>query len=443
MNAADERTFVLRTVQERGIGFVRLWFTDVLGQLKSFAIPAEELEEALEEGVGFDGSAVAGFARVQESDMLARPDTSTFQILPWRPDAPGVARMYCDVYRPDGEPFRGDPRGVLRRVMARASEMGFSCYAGPELEFFLFEDASTPTPLDDGSYFDLTPLDVGSDFRRRTITYLEGIGIPVKDSHHEVAASQHEVDLRHTDALTMADSIVTFRLVVKEVARELGVYATFMPKPLQGAWGSGMHTHLSLFEGDRNAFFDPTDEYGMSKTARSFIAGLLRHAREITAITNQWVNSYKRLVPGYEAPVHVTWGVQNRSALVRVPSTKPGKATASRVEYRAPDPACNPYLALALMLAAGLSGIEDDAELGPEALDHVHAMSSLEREAAGITSLPQSLDEALSAMERSPLVRGVLGEHLVEWFLVNKRAEWEEYRSYVTGLELERNLSRL
>ena len=276
-----------------------------------------------------------------------------------------------------------------------------------------------------------------------TITYLEGIGIPVKDSHHEVAASQHEVDLRHTDALTMADSIVTFRLVVKEVARELGVYATFMPKPLQGAWGSGMHTHLSLFEGDRNAFFDPTDEYGMSKTARSFIAGLLRHAREITAITNQWVNSYKRLVPGYEAPVHVTWGAQNRSALVRVPSTKPGKATASRVEYRAPDPACNPYLALALMLAAGLSGIEDDAELGPEALDRVHAMSSLEREAAGITSLPQSLDEALGAMERSPLVRGVLGEHLVEWFLVNKRAEWEEYRSYVTGLELERNLSRL
>jgi glutamine synthetase len=427
MNAADERAFVLRTVQERAIGFVRLWFTDVLGQLKSFAIPAEELDEALEEGVGFDGSAVAGFARVQESDMLARPDASTFQILPWRPESPGVARMYCDIYRPDGVPFEGDPRGVLRRTIARAGEMGFSCYAGPELEFFLFEDASTPTPLDDGSYFDLTPLDVGSDFRRRTITYLERIGIPVKDSHHEVAASQHEVDLRHTDALTMADSILTFRLVVKEVARELGVYATFMPKPLQGAWGSGMHTHLSLFEGDRNAFFDPTDDYGMSKTARSFIAGLLRHAREITAVTNQWVNSYKRLVPGYEAPVHVTWGVQNRSALVRVPSTKPGKAAASRVEYRAPDPACNPYLALALMFAAGLSGIEDDAELGPEALDHVHAMSSSERAAAGFLSLPQHLDEALGAMEQSALVRDVLGEHLVDRFLVNKREHYERW----------------
>jgi glutamine synthetase len=444
MNAVDERAFVLRTVQERGIGFVRLWFTDVLGQLKSFAIPAEELDEALEEGVGFDGSAVAGFARVQESDMLARPDASTFQILPWRPEAPGVARMYCDVFRPDGEPFAGDPRGVLRRVLDRASEMGFSCYAGPELEFFLFQDATPPpTPLDDGSYFDLTPLDVGSDFRRRTITYLERIGIPVKDSHHEVAASQHEVDLRHTDALAMADSIVTFRLVVKEVARELGVYATFMPKPIEGAWGSGMHTHLSLFEGDRNAFFDPTDAYGMSKTARAFTAGLLRHAREITAVTNQWVNSYKRLVPGYEAPVHVTWGVQNRSALVRVPLTKPGKAAASRIEYRAPDPACNPYLALALILAAGLAGVDDDAELGPEALDRVHEMTAAERRTAGIETLPQSLDQALEAMQESTFVRDVLGDHLVEWFLTNKRAEWDEYRAHVTPLELERNLSRL
>ena len=443
LEPADERDFVLRTVQEREIGFVRLWFADVLGFLKSFAIPAEELDQALEEGVGFDGSAVAGFARVQESDMVARPDPTTFQILPWRPSSPAVARMYCDVYRPDGEPFEGDPRGVLRRVMRHAADLGFSCYAGPELEFFLFADKTAPTPLDDGGYFDLTPLDVGSDFRRRAITYLEQMGIPVKDSHHEVAASQHEVDLRHTDAFTMADSIMTFRLIVKEVAQQLGIYATFMPKPIQGAWGSGMHTHLSLFEGERNAFFDATDPYGMSKVARSFAAGMLRHAPGITAITNQWVNSYKRLVPGFEAPVHVSWGVQNRSALVRVPRTKPGKEAAGRIEYRAPDPACNPYLALAVMIAAGLDGVEREEELGPEAADDIHTLSDAERRRAGIASLPESLPEALTAMEQSELVQRVLGDHLMGWFLANKRAEWDEYRSYVTGLELERNLPRL
>ena len=443
MPAVDEREFVLRTTEERGIGFVRLWFTDVLGFLKSFAIPAEELDLALDEGVGFDGSAVAGFARVQESDMVARPDPRTFQILPWRPDAPGVARMYCDIYRPDGEPFEGDPRGVLRRVIERASALGYTGYAGPELEFFLFKDATAPEPLDDGTYFDLTPLDLGSDFRRSVITYCERMGIPVKDSHHEVAPSQQGVDLRHTDALTMADSIMTFRLVVKEVAREHGIYATFMPKPIQGAWGSGMHTHLSLFEGERNAFFDATDGYFLSKTGRAYIAGLLHHAPGITAITNQWVNSYKRLVPGYEAPVHVSWGVRNRAALVRVPLTKPGKETSCRVEYRAPDPACNPYLAFAVILAAGLDGIERELELGPEATDDVHEMTDAQRREAGIASLPETLPEALAAMEDSQLVHDVLGEHLVEWFLANKRAEWLEHRSYVTGLELERGLSKL
>jgi glutamine synthetase len=439
----DIRTFVQRTVEERQIRFVRLWFSDVLGFLKSFAVPAEELPEALEEGVGFDGSAIAGFARVQESDMIAHPDPATFQLLPWRPDSPGVARMFCDIRTPEGETFAGDPRAVLRRALERAADLGFSFYAGPEIEFFLFPDASTPEPLDMGSYFDLTPLDVGSDFRRRAITYLEQIGVPVKDSHHEVAASQHEVDLRHTDALTMADSVMTFRLVVKEVAQELGVYATFMPKPIQGAWGSGMHTHLSLFEGERNAFFDPTDPYYLSKTARAFTAGLLRHAREISAVTNQWVNSYKRLVPGFEAPVYVCWGVRNRSALVRVPLTKPGKEQASRVEYRAPDPACNPYLTFALLLSAGLRGIEREYDLPPEATDDIYGMTDVERWGAGIESLPESLPESLAEMQRSEMVREVLGDHLFEWFIANKKAEWNEHRSYVTGLELERNLPRL
>jgi glutamine synthetase len=439
----DVRSFVLRTLEERDIRFIRLWFTDVLGFLKSFAIPAEELSEALDEGVGFDGSAIDGFARAQESDMVAHPDPSTFQTLPWRPEHPGVARMFCDIRTPDGEAFQGDPRAVLRRTLRRAADLGFSFYVGPEIEFFLFPNSTTPEPLDMGSYFDLTPLDVGSDFRRRAITYLEQMGIPVKDSHHEVAASQHEVDVRHADALTMADSVVTFRLVVKEVAQELGIYATFMPKPIQGAWGSGMHTHLSLFEGERNAFFDPTDPYYLSKTARSFTAGLLRHAREISAVTNQWVNSYKRLVPGYEAPVYVCWGVRNRSALVRVPLTKPGKESATRIEYRAPDPACNPYLAFALMLAAGLRGIEEEYELPAEATDDIYAMTDEERLDEGIASLPESLPEALGAMKRSGLVREVLGDHLCEWFITNKRAEWNEHRSYVTGLELERNLPRL
>jgi glutamine synthetase len=439
----ERRDFVLRTVEERGIRFIRLWFTDVLGFLKSFAIPPEELAEALDEGVGFDGSAIDGFARVQESDMVARPDPSTFQILPWRPGVLGVTRMFCDIVTPEGAPFEGDPRSVLRRAVTHASDLGFSFYVGPEVEFFLFDSATDPAPLDVGSYFDLTPLDVGSDFRRRAITYLEEMGIPVKDSHHEVAASQHEIDLRHTDAMSMADSVMTMRLVVKEVARELGIYASFMPKPIQGAWGSGMHTHMSLFEGERNAFFDATDRYYLSKVARSFIAGVLRHAREITAVTNQWTNSYKRLVPGYEAPVNVCWGVRNSSALIRVPQAKPGKEPACRIEYRAPDPACNPYLTFALILSAGLAGIEGEYDLPPEATDDIWAMTDVERWGMGIESLPESLPEALTEMRRSELVHDVLGEHLFEWFIANKRAEWDEYRTYVTDLELERNLPRL
>ena len=439
----DVRTFVIRTAEEREIRFIRLWFTDILGFLKSFAIPAEELPEALTEGVGFDGSAIDGFARVQEADMVAHPDPSTFQILPWRPGMAGVARMFCDIRTPEGTLFEGDPRAVLRRAMTRASDMGLSFYVGPEIEYFLFRDAKTPEPLDVGTYFDLTPLDVGSDFRRRVIDYLEQLGVPVKDSHHAIAASQHEVDLRHTDALTMADSVMTFRLAVKEVAQELGVYATFMPKPIQGVDGSSLHTHMSLFEGGRNAFFDPTDNYYLSKTARSFVAGLLRHAREISAVTNQWVNSYKRLVPGFEAPLYVCWGVSNRSALVRVPLTKPGKEASARVEYRAPDPACNPYLAFALILTAGLRGVEHEYELPPESANDIYSMTEAERSDAGILPLPESLTEALGEMQRSDLVREALGEHLFEWFIANKRAEWNEHRTYVTGLELERNLPRL
>ena len=438
-----QKAYVLRTVEERDVRFVRLWFTDVLGFLKSFAIPSEELEVAFEEGVGFDGSAIQGFARVQEADMIAHPDATTFQILPWRPESQGVARMFCDIASPDGSPFEGDPRWVLRRQIQRAQELGFTFYANAEVEFFLFSSSEDPQPLDHGSYFDLTPQDVGSEFRRHTIHYLEQMGISVHSSHHEVAPSQHEIDLRFADALTMADNIMTFRLAVKEVAQEHGVYATFMPKPLQGEWGSGMHTHMSLFEGDRNAFFDAADDVHLSKIGRSFIAGILTHAREMTGVTNQWVNSYKRLIPGYEAPVFVVWGRQNRSALVRVPTYKPDKEQSTRIEYRAPDAACNPYLFLAVALAAGLDGIERELELSPEAQDDIYAMSVEERRALGIEALPDTLEDALELMERSELMAEALGEHVFEWFLRNKREEWEEYKAYVTPFELNRYLPML
>ena len=441
----DEKqiAYVLRTVEERDVRFVRLWFTDVLGFLKSFAIPSEELEMAFEEGVGFDGSAIQGFARVQEADMIAKPDPTTFQILPWRPESQGVARMFCDIANPDETPFEGDPRWVLRRNLQRAQDLGFTFYANAEIEFFLFNSAENPQPLDHGSYFDLTPQDIGSEFRRHTIHYLEQMGISVHSSHHEVAPSQHEIDLRFAGAMEMADNIMTFRLAVKEVAQEHGVYATFMPKPLQGEWGSGMHTHMSLFEGDRNAFFDAADEYHLSKIARSFIAGILAHAREMAAVTNQWVNSYKRLIPGYEAPVFTVWGRRNRSALVRVPSAKPHKEQSTRIEYRAPDPATNPYLFLAVALASGLDGIERELELPAESLDDIYAMSLEERKALGIDSLPDTLEDALHLMEGSELLAEALGEHVFEWFLRNKREEWEEYKAYVTPFELTRYLPML
>ena len=438
-----QQDYVLRTVEERGVRLIRLWFTDVLGQLKSVAITPAELENAFEEGMWFDGSAINGFSRVQESDVLARPDPNTFELLPWAEDDENSARMFCDIENLDGTPFEGDPRQVLKRNLDRAHDRGFTFFCAPEMEFFYFghgDPTQELVPLDSGSYFDLTTADVASDLRKRTIHMLEAMGIPIEYSFHEDSPSQHEIDLRYTDALSMADNVMTFRLVVREIALERGAYATFMPKPLQGVQGSGMHTHLSLFEGDRNAFHDPDDEYKLSKVGRSFIAGLLVHAREITAVTNQLVNSYKRLIPGSEAPVHVSWARNNRSALVRVPLAKAGKESSTRIEYRSPDPACNPYLAYSVMLAAGLKGLEEGYELGPEAAANVFELTDEERAAEGMTALPQSLAEALDEMERSELVAEALGEHIFEWFLRNKRSEWADYKAQVTPFELARYL---
>ena len=438
--SGEAKEYVLKRAKELDVKFIRLWFTDIMGMLKSFAITVEELEEALEEGMGFDGSSIEGFARVDESDMVAMPDPSTFVLLPWRPrDRHAVARMICDIRLPDGTPFGGDPRGVLRRTLQKASEMGYTYYVGPELEYFYFQSSEgTPQPLDHGGYFDLTPLDMASDLRRETVLALEEMGIGVEYSHHEAAVSQHEIDLRYTDALTMADATMTYRLVVKQVAMNQGVYATFMPKPLYGHNGSGMHVHQSLFKGDHNAFYDPSDQHRLSGVARHYIAGLVAHAREITAVTNQWVNSYKRLVPGYEAPCYISWSMRNRGDLIRVPAYKVGHEDGRRIEYRAPDPACNPYLAFAAMLAAGLDGIERKLEPPDPVETSVFDMSDQERQRHNIQTLPGSLEEALHVMEQSALMRECLGEHVFESFLVNKRIECEQYRTQVTDYELKR-----
>jgi glutamine synthetase len=439
----SRQDYVLRAVEERGVRLIRLWFSDVNGQLKSFAISPAEVENAFEEGMHFDGSSIAGFSRVQESDVLAIPDPSTFELLPWGDSTERAARMFCDIAHPDGGPFEGDSRQILRRHLDAAAERGFSFMVAPEMEYFLFRDGDPtkpPEPLDTGSYFDLTTADVASDIRRDTLQMLEAMGIPVEYSFHEDAPSQHEIDLRYTDALTMADNVVTFRLLVREIAAERGVFATFMPKPLAGVQGSGMHTHLSLFEGETNAFADPGDEHGLSATGRSFIAGLLHHAREFTAITNQTVNSYKRLIVGYEAPVHVSWARNNRSALVRVPMIKRGKESSTRIEFRSPDPSCNPYLAFAVMLAAGMKGIDEGYQLPPETEVNLFQLTDQERAAEGIVELPQSLAEALDEMQKSELVAEALGEHVFDWFLRNKRTEWADYKAQVTAFELERYL---
>ncbi|MDH4180049.1 MAG: glutamine synthetase family protein [Armatimonadota bacterium] len=439
---AEQTEYVLKKAREQDVKFVRLWFTDILGFLKSFAVTVDELETSLLEGQGFDGSSIQGFARIDESDMVAMPDPNTFAVLPWRPRERGaVARMFCDVLQPDGTPYVGDPRYVLKRALQRAAEMGFTYYVGPELEYFYFSDAKgKPQVLDRGGYFDLTPLDVASDLRRDTVLTLEEMGIGVEYSHHEVAPSQHEIDLRYTDALTMADNAMTYRLVVKEIALKHGSYATFMPKPLFGENGSGMHTHQSLFRGDENAFFDASASDHLSGVARQFVAGLLQHAREITAVTNQWVNSYKRLVPGYEAPIYVSWAERNRSDLIRVPVYKPGKEDATRIEYRAPDPACNPYLTFAVMLAAGLEGIERGYECPPPVEQNVFEMTAAEREEAGIAQLPGDLWEAIELAESSDLIRRTLGDHVFQKFVENKKIEWQRYRAQVTEYELEQYL---
>jgi glutamine synthetase len=452
----SQRDYVLRTVEERGIRFVQLWFTDVLGTAKAFNITPAELENALDEGMTFDGSAIDGFSRVQEADVLARPDLKTFQLLSWHGEerhaegrygeGKSVARVFCDIVNLDGTAFEGDPRHALRRTLERARAAGYTFFASPEVEYFYFGDpdpSHPPTVLDTGSYFDVGVADLPSTLRRRTVLALEEMGIPVERAQHEDAPSQHEIDLRYTDALTMADTVMTTRLVVKELARQEGVHASFMPKPLAGVQGSGMHTHVSLWEGERNAFVDTDDPYGLSSVAHRFIAGLLRHAPEITAVTNQWVNSYKRLVSGYEAPVHIGWARNNRSALVRVPVVKHGKADSTRLEYRAPDSACNPYLAFAVILAAGLRGIEEGYELPPEADANLFSLSGRELAEKGIQPLPTSLNDAVDVMEQSKLVADTLGEHVFEWFLRNKRAEWTAYKSEVTQFELDRYLPAL
>ena len=443
----DKQTeFVLRTIEERDIRFVRLWFTDVLGTLKSVAVAPAELEGAFAEGLGFDGSAIEGFARVYESDMLAKPDPSTFAVLPWRAESPGVARMFCDILMPDGTPSYADPRYVLKRALSRAADLGFTFYTHPEVEFYLLKNHPSdgaPEPIDHYGYFDNSPQSVGYDFRRQAITMLEAMGISVEFSHHEGGPGQQEIDLRYADALTTADNLMTFRTVVKEVALEQGVYATFMPKPFRDSPGSGMHTHVSLFEGDRNAFYEPGAPFQLSQVARSFIAGILRHAPEITAVTNQWVNSYKRLAGGSEAPAMVCWGHNNRSALVRVPMYKPTKGNSTRVEFRSLDSACNPYLAFAVILAAGLKGIEDGYELPPGSEDDVWSLTPAERRAMGMEPLPGSLNQAIQAMERSELVAETLGEHVFDFFLRNKQAEWEEYRRQVNAWEIDRYLPTL
>jgi len=439
IGGADARQYVLRTAKENDVKFIRLWFTDILGNLKGFAITDAELESALEYGMAFDGSTVQGFARHDEADMVAMPEPTTFSVLPWRPRQNAVARMFCDVLRPDGTPFEGDSRYVLKRSLERAGELGFTFQVGPEIEHFYFKSAERPEPLDVGGYFDLTtPLDGGSDLRRETVLYLEQMGIPVEYSHHEVANGQHEIDLRHTDALTMADAVMTYRQVVKEVAQSHGVYASFMPKPLQDQNGSGMHVHMSLSQGEENAFYDPDDDFKLSTTAKQFIAGLLKHASEIACVTNQWVNSYKRLVPGFEAPAYASWAGVNRSDLVRVPAYRPGREASVRIEFRQPDPACNPYLAFAAILTAGLAGVEGEyQEVAPSDSD-VALMTADERAERGIGSLPRSLSEALAIGEQSDVLRAALGEHTYLSLLENKHIEVDRYRAAVTDYELDR-----
>lgn len=438
-----KRAYVLSRANELDIKFIRLWFTDILGNLKGFAIKVDDLEDAIDHGVGFDGSAIEGFARYFENDMRAFPDPSTFMLLPWRPRQNAVARMFCDIRRPQGDPFQGDPRYVLKRNLRQLAELGFTYNVGTELEFFYLRDGEKPAPLDRSGYFDQISSQPASDLRRDTVLNLEAMSIPVKYSHHEAAPSQHEIDLQYNDALAMADNIVTARLLIKELAQSRGVYATFMPKPIAGVNGSGMHTHQSLFQGEHNAFYDPDDEHYFSVTGKRFIAGLMHHAPEITLVTNQWVNSYKRLVPGHEAPVYISWSHVNRFDLVRVPPYKSGYETSVRVEYRAPDSACNPYLAFSVMLAAGLKGIREEYPIPAPVVGSVFEMSPQRRQALNIRLLPRSLGEAIGLAEGSELLLETLGDDTYNSLIRNKEIEWEEYRATVTDFEIARYLPML
>ncbi len=431
---------VFRKIKEHDVRFVEMWFTDILGYHKSFSVTVAELQRAFDEGLGFDGSSVEGFVRIDESDMVAVPDPTTFSIIPWMPQDFATAKMTCDIHWPGQQPFEGDPRYVLKRNLQRASDKGFACYVGPELEYFYFRSNENTGVLDNGGYFDVTPPNVASEIRRETVLTLEAMGVGVEYTHHEVAPSQHEIDLRYTDALTMADNVMTYRLAVKQVAIKHGCYATFMPKPLAGVNGSGMHVHISLFKGERNAFFDKDDPYHLSKVGKCFLAGLLRHAAEITVVTSQWVNSYKRLVPGYEAPVYITWARRNRSDLIRIPLYQPGREKSTRVELRSPDPACNPYLTFSVILAAGLEGIEKEYPLPEPTEENVFEMKPEEQTRRGIKTLPGSLVEAIQLAESSDVVRQALGDHVFHSFIQNKKIEWDLYRTSVTDYELKRYL---
>lgn len=432
---------VLKIVKEKNVRFIKIWFVDVLGTVKSFTITANELPKAFADGMGFDGSSIEGFARIYESDLIAKPDPSTFEILPWRPKDDGVARMFCDLYTPDDKPYIGDTRYILKRNLDEMRAMGYDLFnVGPELEYFYFKSDSKPEITDKGGYFDYLPLDTAHDLRRETIMALEDMGVVVEYSHHEVAPSQHEIDLRYAEALGMADNVITYKVAVKSVAWNNGLYASFMPKPIFGENGSGMHVHQSLFLKGKNTFFDKSDEFNLSADARHYIAGIMKYAREICLVTNQWTNSYKRLVPGYEAPVYIVWGRRNRSALVRVPMYKPGQENATRVEVRFPDPACNPYLAFSVMLAAGLDGIKNKLEMpDPVELDVFH-LTDAERAKMGIKTLPGSLIEAIEVTEKSELVRKTLGDHVFDKLIENKKIEWDKYRQQVTQFELDNYL---
>ena len=436
----EEKKKILDAVKEKNIRHIQLWFTDILGRLKSMEISDSELAGALEDGIGFDGSSIEGFARIEESDVMAMPDPATFQIFPWTSPEGQVARLICDVQDPYGNPYPGDPRYVLKRALAKAANMGYTFNVGPEMEFFYFKDAQWPEPLDKSGYFDLMPPDLGTDLRRETAQALEAMGMQVECTHHEVAPSQHEVDLRHREAMAMADDVMTLRFVIKEVALRNGVYATFMPKPILTENGSGMHVHQSLLREGKNAFFDPEDEFNLSDVAKRFIAGIMKHASEIIAVTDQWVNSYKRLVPGYEAPVYNSWARRNRSTMIRVPLYQPGKEMATRFEFRAPDPACNPYLAFAVLLSAGLAGIEGNYDLPDPIEENIFQMTPEEKARRGITELPGNLYAAIRAVSQSELVKETLGDHMFEQFVRNKEIEWDNYRIHVSRYELEKYL---